>query len=351
MPAKNRFEALYSSAESDPAWDAFLESHPSGQFQQSTAWASAKKADGWNSLRYRIEDRGVVCGGFQMLWRTSRLGRIAYISKGPVLGTPDPEIQCLMIETLRRAANQHRLRGLIIHGPDRDAMDDDCLRQLSVLPERFQGVIDATLWFDLTGSEADLWSRMPAYNRTFVRQSERRGVVVREGGEKDLPLFFELMQRTCVRQQETPNPASLIALQTLWRSFARESKIRLTFAESNGQPVAALIVLKFGDRLTLWKKGWTSQNQKLRPNHLLYFEAMCWGQSQGLAFCDFYSVRRDIAESLLRGEKLDADQNRSRDRFHLGFGGTPQLLPRPCVYFPSSLLRLAYRGLCILKRT
>lgn len=185
--------------------------------------------------------------------------------------------------------------------------------------------------------------RIPGYNRTFIRQAQRKGVVLREGGEADIPLFFELMRQTCIRQRVAPNPGSEAEVRRIWRAFQSGGRFRMAFAEHEGKVLATLTAIRFGDRVSLWKKGWTSESSDLRPNHLLYYDALCWAQREGAKICDFYSLRRDIAEALLAGRPLTEAQSRSRDRFHLGFGGRPVLLPPAYIHFRSPVLRVAYR--------
>ncbi|MBL9129136.1 MAG: hypothetical protein JNL97_15910, partial [Verrucomicrobiales bacterium] len=44
-------QIVYSTEVVDPAWDRFVEACPAGQFQQSSMWAEAKAAEGWEILR------------------------------------------------------------------------------------------------------------------------------------------------------------------------------------------------------------------------------------------------------------------------------------------------------------
>ena len=67
------------------AWDEFLGSSPRGQFQQSTGWAQVKAREGWSAVREYLDPTAPRSGGFQLLWKKSRLGRVGYVSKGPVL--------------------------------------------------------------------------------------------------------------------------------------------------------------------------------------------------------------------------------------------------------------------------
>src|SRR5262245_2268685 len=79
-----RTNAWLSTEAGAPAWDNFLRGTDLGQFQQSSLWAQAKQVDGWQSLRLILEQEQRIVGGFQILWRRTRFGRVGYIIKGPV---------------------------------------------------------------------------------------------------------------------------------------------------------------------------------------------------------------------------------------------------------------------------
>ena len=74
-----------SASPTDRCWDDLLCRSGLGQFQQATFWMQAKRAQGWKPIRAIVTLDGEPVGGFQVLWRRSWLGRIAYVSKGPVL--------------------------------------------------------------------------------------------------------------------------------------------------------------------------------------------------------------------------------------------------------------------------
>ena len=78
---------------------------------------------------------------------------------------------------------------------------------------------------------------------------------------------------------------------------------------------------------------------------LLYHDALTWGSRAGFATCDFGGMSREIAEALLAGHGLTEAQHRSRDFFHLRFGGRPALLPAAVVYVPNPVLRWGLKTL------
>lgn len=177
-----------------------------------------------------------------------------------------------------------------------------------------------------------------------VRRAERRGVSVREGGEGDVALFFRLMTSTCARQGTLPQPASEAAMLQVWRSFHREGKVRMTFAEVDGEAVATLFCLDFGDRVSAWKKGWSGAHEEKHPNVLLSYEAIQWAHRRGARQFDFMGFDRDAMKQGVSAGDLQAAQQGSLYWFNLGFGSQPRLLPESFLYFGNGLLRAVHRS-------
>src|SRR6202044_1911633 len=88
-----------------------------------------------------------------------------------------------------------------------------------------------------------------------IHQALRGALTVREGRDADIPKFFELMAATCVRQGVSPNPGSVEALRHIVRLFHGTGEVRLSFADYQGEAIACIMALKFGERVTIWKKG------------------------------------------------------------------------------------------------
>jgi hypothetical protein len=99
----------------------------------------------------------------------------------------------------------------------------------------------------------------------------------------------------------------------------------------------------FGKVVTIWKKGSSSDHLPLHAIDLLYFETLSWASLHGFRVCDFGSINRRTAENMAKGSNLSEAQAKSRDFFHISFGGTPVLLPEAYLYFPNPALSLGYR--------
>ena len=331
-----------STAGTDADWDDFLESTEQGQFQQSSHWALYKQADGWRVNRGKVWNSGSLVGGFQFLWKETRFGRIGYLSKGPVLISQDERSRSQVIELLLGEVSRLHLRALLQQSPDENEPFRDALQEHGFLPAEELPIIQATLTTDLSVPWERVWRSVHPKTRYTVRKG-RRELRIRRGDSRDLPVFFRLMQQSCLRQKAMPNPHSLESLRHLWSAFTAQGLVRLTVAEISGQTTAGLLSLRFGNRISLFKIGWDGRNRALSPIYVLFAEAMEWANCHGCTMVDVVGCDRRLVTALLREEALSGELLRCRDVYKVGFGGKPRLLPVPTIWFRHSALRATWR--------
>ncbi len=231
------------------------------------------------------------------------------------------------------------LAALLVQPPDFDEVLDMHLAAAGFVQEGLFGVIDSTLLIDLTPGFDFVRSGMGDSMRRKVRQGEKAGLRLREGGFEDLPTFFELMQVSCKRQNTVPNPPSLKSVQDLWTAFDGRSHLRLTFATRGSEDLATILALNYGNRSTLWKKGWSERAGNLRPNEYITHESIEWACKNGYELYDFVGFQRSLAEQYQINSTWPPEIQQTRHWFFAQFGGKPACLPRSRIYIMNSVLR------------
>jgi lipid II:glycine glycyltransferase (peptidoglycan interpeptide bridge formation enzyme) len=194
---------------------------------------------------------------------------------------------------------------------------------------------------DLTQPLDQILANMRSKTRKSVRQSQNRGLIVRRGGEDDLPVFYDLFMATADRKGFRDYSRSYF--QQLWRFFGPDGHAQLFIAEKDGKPVAAALRLAFGQTVICKKRGWSGQFGELRPNEALEWAAIRWAKDAGYRFYDFEGLPRPIAESVLRGDGVPHQFLQSPANYKLGYGGDVCILPDSLAYFANPVLRLAHR--------
>jgi hypothetical protein len=326
------------------AWDDFLASSARGQFQQTSAWAQVKAREGWSAAREYLDPIGPRSGGFQLLWKQSRLARIGYVSKGPVLPEETEAAVSVAIRRMTAVARRLRLAGVVVQPPDDSVVCSEALIRHGFFLHPVGSVIRATGIVSLEGGADGVIKRMSRNGRRDWRIACRQGVTLAWGTRNDLAPFFRLMCESARRQQQIPNPARVDLLETLWDAFP--DRVSLAFAEHAGCRLAGLLMIRHGDRIVFWKKGWNPEQPHLFVNAFLETECLIWASALGLGSADVVSLSPEIAAKVLANERLSDEQGRSRDVFHLRLGVRPKLLPPAHLIVVNPLLRrVLYAGL------
>lgn len=314
------------SAEASPAdWDAYLASCPRGQFQQTSGWAQVKAREGWSAVREWQGPEELASGGFQLLWKESRFGRLGYVSKGPVVPEETEAAVNAALARVLAAARRVGLAALIVQPPDASAISSDALVRHGFFDLPIETVTRATALISLEGQAEAVVSRFSRSTRQHWRTARRRGMALTWGTRTDLSSFFGLMCQSAKHQHEDPNPARLDLLEALWDAFA--TSMWLAFAEYNGERLAGLLIMRQRDHLVFWKRGWDPARPELSASHFLMAECLIWASSLGYRFADVVAMSPEIARKVLANETLSEEQSRSRDVFHLRLGACPRLLP------------------------
>lgn len=335
--------ACMSEAAEDFEWDSFLMETPLGQYQQSSFWGRAKATEGWTVARVVMLAEDHIVGGFQALYRSSWWGGIGYVSKGPVVEKASGALAGFSVELLEEICARLRLRALVVQPPDASDEEQFRLTDRGFMSYAAGTVIESTWLVDLCEGMANLERFMTQETRLKVRQARRREISVRQGGREDIPVFFDLMLSSCRRQGVHPNPHSVETLLRLWDACAPHGCIGLLLAEHRQIPISGILCIRFGKRVSAWKKGWSNTSGNLRPNDILLYEALKWALDEGYAQFDHSGFDDRLAVAISRGERIDENGMASRHYFHVRFGGRPVILPAAMIFIPNPLLRLAYK--------
>jgi hypothetical protein len=256
---------------------------------------------------------------------------------------------------MRDQSRKLKVLAMIVQPPDDSQRTSDVLDRHHFIRSNPMGVIETTLIADVSKGRDALDKGMSRNSRRQVRLAKKNGIVIREGTAGDIGLFFNLMKETCKRQGSSPNPGSVEALGQLWRTFSRHNRLRVLFAEYNNEVIAGLLNIAFGQKVSLWKKGWNFKGQDRYPNDLLYYETMHWACANNYDHCDFAALDRTIADAMLMGRPFTETQQKTRDMFNIRFGGTPRLLPPARIWIANRFLRFCFdhlverTGLLLLK--
>ncbi|MBC7349716.1 MAG: peptidoglycan bridge formation glycyltransferase FemA/FemB family protein [Candidatus Aminicenantes bacterium] len=332
-----------STIELDPVWDNFLARSRASHFEQSCAWAIMKKRAGWFFWRIIIELDGKIIGGFQILWKKKfTFLKIGLLLKGPIIETNDPIIINVIIDFLKKYT-KGKLSVLIIQPPEKNLELYHKLTEKGLVNNEISFIIkSATVTVDLSSID-DLWRKIKRQKKQNIRRAEEAGIIIRQGDHRELPIFFDLMKKTCQRRKVLPNPPSLHLIECLWGCLAPQGQIKLFLAQGQNEIISGILVILLGETAYLWKFGWSGRYANYYPNELLFWEIFKWSKQQGFDRADlgYITSYRRIGRNL--SDTYNSWPDKSDAVFKMGLGGQITKLPPAAVYIPNFIFRLAYK--------
>jgi len=235
-----------------------------------------------------------------------------YVPKGPLLDYGNGQLLDRVLASLEELARTQRAIFIKID-PDVRLEERQVIEALQArgwCPSSEQIQFRNTILIDLRPGEDELLANMKAKTRYNIRLAARRGVRVRTGNFDDLALFYEMYAETSRRDGFISRP--FVYYHDAWGAFMEADLARLFLAEYQGEPLAGLIVFRFGRRAWYMYGASTEKHRHLMPNHLLQWEAMRWARSEGCTVYDLWGAPDVLSED---------DPLWGVYRFKEGFGG------------------------------
>jgi lipid II:glycine glycyltransferase (peptidoglycan interpeptide bridge formation enzyme) len=145
-----------------------------------------------------------------------------------------------------------------------------------------------TLILDLRSTEADILEGMKQKTRYNVRLATRRGVVVQPADMKQFDLLYQMYAETSVRDGFVIRKPAYY--QDAWGAFIEAGMAQPFIAFKEDEPIAALIVFRFGGTATFLYGMSRDLHRNTMPNYLLQWEAIRWSMDQGCDTYDFWGA-------------------------------------------------------------
>jgi peptidoglycan pentaglycine glycine transferase (the first glycine) len=323
-------------------WNDFLTSQPRGHLLQSYEWGELSKYLGGRVYRLGALEDGRIVGalllsvnpvplpisipGIHLNW--------LYGSRGPIVEHPDsPALPALLEEAHSIARKEHS----VVLRLEPNIADDEPAEDVWLAVYRKLGfhsnpiaVHGRRSWvLDIRPDADTLLANFKMTWRQNVRASQRKGVVVREAiSDADFDAYYALLAETSERDAFFIHSKDYH--KEILRQFASKGDAVLFIAEHEGEPLAAKMLIRFGD--WCWDMFGATSNKKrnLKPAYLLQYTCFLWAKEHGCSYFDF----RTIPEVLEPGEEMWGVYE-----YKKGFGGfsrlnmqTQDYVYRPLIY-------------------
>jgi peptidoglycan pentaglycine glycine transferase (the first glycine) len=290
------------------AWNDRLARFHAGHLLQSWDWGEFKSRHGWSAERRTWDGpSGQPMAAAQILGRRVRIPLLGinfgvrYVPRGPCLDWSDVAAARLVLQELKRRAED---RGTLLvkidpeaytgplHGEhvdaSRRATSEDIEHALIETgwrrsPEQIQ--FSNTMVLDLRRPEEALLAGMKQKTRYNLRLAERHGVQVRPAVESDFDTLYKMYAETSLRDGFAIRERDYYV--DTWGSFLRAGLAQPFLASVESDPVAGLVVYRFGPRAWFLFGMSRDVHRERMPSYLLQWEAMRWARAQG---CEMYDM-------------------------------------------------------------
>jgi len=300
-------------------WNELIASLPGRQILQSWEWGESKRISGWKPIHKLWLDEGnQVCAAALILTRSISLKginfplRIMYLPRGPLIRDwMDHSLRKRVLTDLRALGKQQKVifikidpevelgrgipgeGGTIENHPTEKLISELRDEHWVSSPEQVQ--FRNTMLIDLQPDSEQLLANMKQKTRYNVRLAARRGVTVRPGLVGDLELLFKMYAETSIRDGFTIRNAEYYL--ALWSDFVDAGLAEPLLAEVDGEPVAGVIIFRFGGRAWYMYGMSREAHREKMPNYLLQWEAMVRAKQAGCVEYDLWGAPDDFKES------------------------------------------------------
>lgn len=300
-------------------WNNLIAALPETHVLQTWEWAQVKACYGWKPMPTVWHDHhGEVAAAAMVLVRNLPVGgrlfglQMLYVPKGPLLRDwDDGALRGQVLADLRALARRNH--GIFIKidpdvclgagipgdpGAIESPRGEAVMTDLTSRGWRFseeQVQFKNTVLVDLTLSEEDLLMNMKQKTRYNVRLAGRKGVEVRVGNASDIGMLAKMYAETSVRDEFVIRDEGYY--RAVWGTFFQAGMAEPLIAEVQGEPVAAVVVFRFGGKAWYLHGMSRDVHREKMPNYLLQWEAIRRAKQAGCSVYDLWGAPDEFSES------------------------------------------------------
>ncbi len=305
--------STFRRMESRAIWEKASGKLPHSHPLQSWVWGDFKTRWGWSAIPLLLT---IAENSWEPLAAAMVLKRkipytpfcILYVPKGPAFDYSDRPLRQQVLAQLELVAKKERAIFIKID-PEIVWSWGTEQERMSPLGRRFRAEMEQRGWqyspeqiqfrntveYDLTQSEEDLLAGMKSKTRYNIRLAGRKGITIRHGNLDDLPILTEMYAETAVRDNFTIRPKAYYL--DIWQAFYEAGMGLPLIAEYEGEPIAAVFLVKYGERAIYMYGASTHKERNRMPNYLLQWDAIRWAKAEGCTVYDFWGAPETFDES------------------------------------------------------
>lgn len=264
------------------AWDAFVDTFPTSTVYHRSEWLGVVERAygivGW--ILIAEDDAGAIVGGMP-LFRIPRPFQ-AYLSMG-IFGAygailaRTPEAQAALADEVLKEAAREKAPQVHLR-----TYETETIARCEADPrwKRHEVWLSAILEFGATTE--DTWKAFPGPIRTKTRKAQKEGLSVRTGAAC-MDDFYDVLAENMHRKGSPIYGQKF--MEEILAGFGADAEVICLY--QGDEAVSGALVLKHKGMLYVPFVSSRPKYFPLRPNNLLYWEIIQWGQKHGATALDF----------------------------------------------------------------
>lgn len=312
-------------------WERFLIEQNTPPFLQSWNMRAMHERLGEDTIPFALVDGDTVLGVAMAMDVAARRGHYLYLPYGPVMTEAgwkqfDTLTHALVEEGRKRGADFLRSSPFIeLNQPNVDLYASAGWRRAPI-----HMLAEHIWWLDIAPDEDTLMKNFRKTMRNLIRRAGRDGVTIRTSRDiADVDVYINIHKDTVVRHGFTPYTDSYFRSQV--EAFLEDDQVLIFVAEYEGKPIAASIIMFYGDMASYHHGASLSAYRKVPASYLMQWEAICEAKRRGCTKYNFWGVVPD--NKLVSPIRKKPHPFAGVTKFKTGFGGDLHNL-LPCQDYP-----------------
>lgn len=325
-------------------WDRLVTRSTGTDVTQLSAWARIRAMAGYRpAYLFAYQDGRIVGGALVLRRRLFGVLRIKYLPYGPIVAPDSPCPVMVALALVDELAQLASPMGMTCIQPPEGADEiSEALLARGFRPSR-AGIAPAGSYrLDLTPPLEEIRSGFSKRLKSWTNRWPSKGVTVRQGDARELPLLLELMQHTGARHGFQPPTLEYVNL--LYRELSAGGHAALFIGEVNGKPVSADLVTVVGGMVRGRLGGFNGDGEtgKLSVPAAVRWEIIKWAKEQGYRWLDFGGLPERMLDDMIERGIHSSDEWPNAQRAKLAFNGTPFRYPTAVELIRPFPVRLTY---------
>ena len=289
------------TAQNREEYEAFVSTHPAGEFTQSLRWPQVKNNWGYEGIISRAKDGTIRGAMLVLIQRIPLIGTsFLYAPRGPICDLHDKETLADLMAGVDQLAQKHKAHAFKVD-PNLLFRDTEAVQNLKDLglkqsygPDGFEG-IQARFNYRLYlqgRSEEEILMNLTQGCRRKVRIAQRSGVEVRPVGQEHLDDCVRIMKVTGERDGFAVRPRAYFA--RMLEALGPHARLYMGFYQ--GEPVCGALSTNYAGKVCYVYGASDNVHRDVMPNYLMQWEMIRWAIQTNCTVYDFQGVSGDLTE-------------------------------------------------------